>query len=195
MPPNVPGGTPDRGGGRFSGRDRSGHSAAPSEPPLKGSQQSFPNRSAPATIPSNVQQRGLSLRRSSLRELGLRSLRRHVQRAEYGATPSSTRDSEGKVYADDVSFRYDRPIRPTQRVGHPPHRADHQCLEIESSSTGGVDGLQLRGASAGIAVFVTKKYRSNIVWLLFERYFCVCAKFSSHFVLTMLYANLVAFRF
>ena len=57
MPPNVRA-APDRGGGRFSGRDRSGQFSSPSEPPLKGSQQSFPNRSAPATIPSNVQQRG-----------------------------------------------------------------------------------------------------------------------------------------
>lgn len=89
---------------------------------------------------------------------------------------------KGKFMLTMFPFRYDRPVRPEERMDHPPCRADDQRLEVESPKAGGVDGLQLRGAGAGIPVRgrvfrrvrwirSNAKHRSSGSRKLFERCF------------------------
>ena len=84
-------------------------------------------------------------------------------------------------------------------MDYPPCRADDQCLEVESPKAGGVDGLQLRGAGAGVPVrgWIFRRVRRSRHWFNLMQntvraavkshsngaFLCACAKFSSLFVL------------
>lgn len=94
----------------------------------------------------------LSFRRSSLRELRLRPLRRYVQRAEHGAASAAARNRQREVLADNVPVSDDRSVRTEERMDHPSGRTHDQHLQNQPAPAGRVDGLLLREEAAGIPI-------------------------------------------